>query len=122
MDRRGRGASGNSPEYSLLKEAEDVAAIVNSRPGPVFVFGHSYGAVAALEAIFLTDRVAGLMLYEPPLLEPVAKNLAVAARVEEMIGKGELKHALITFQTEIVRQSSAEIAGMKPVQHGAAWS
>jgi pimeloyl-ACP methyl ester carboxylesterase len=47
MDRRGRGASGDSPEYSLSKEAEDVAAVVNSRPGPVFVFGHSYGGVAA---------------------------------------------------------------------------
>jgi pimeloyl-ACP methyl ester carboxylesterase len=30
-----------------------------------------------------------------------------------MIGKGELEHALITFQTEIVRQSAAEIARMK---------
>src|SRR5215207_5274871 len=42
MDRRGRGASGDSPEYSLGKEAEDVAAVVNSRPGPVLVFGPSY--------------------------------------------------------------------------------
>ena len=50
MDRRGRGASGDSPEYSLQKEAEDVAAVVNSRSGSSFVFGHSYGGVAALEA------------------------------------------------------------------------
>jgi hypothetical protein len=50
MDTRGRGASGDSPEYGLSKEAEDVAAVVNSRPGPVFVSGHSYGGVAALEA------------------------------------------------------------------------
>jgi hypothetical protein len=35
MDRRGRGASGDTPEYSLAKEAEDVAAVVNSRSGPV---------------------------------------------------------------------------------------
>ncbi len=74
MDRRGRGASGDSAEYSLLKEAEDVAAVVNSRSGPVFVFGHSYGGVAALEATFLTDRIARLMLYEPPLHEPVGQQ------------------------------------------------
>ena len=55
MDRRGRGASGDSPEYNLSKEAEDVTAVVNSRPGLVFVFGHSYGGVAALEAAFLTN-------------------------------------------------------------------
>lgn len=113
MDRRGRGASGDSPEYSLMKEAEDVAAVVNSRPGLVFVFGHSYGGVAALEATFLTDRIAGLMLYEPPLHEPVGNNLAVAAKIEEMIGKGNLEQALITFQTEIVKQSPEEIARMK---------
>jgi pimeloyl-ACP methyl ester carboxylesterase len=113
MDRRGRGASGDSPEYSLSKEAEDVAAVVNSRPGRVFVFGHSYGGVAALEATFLTTRIARLMLYEPPLHEPVGNNLAVAARVEEMVKKGELEQALNTFQTEIVKQSPEEIARMK---------
>jgi len=113
MDRRGHGASEDSPEYNLLKEAEDVAAVVNSRSGPVFVFGHSYGAVAALEATFLTDRVAKLMLYEPPLHEPVDTNLAVAMRIEEMIKRGELERALVTFQTEIVKQSAEEIARMK---------
>jgi pimeloyl-ACP methyl ester carboxylesterase len=113
MDRRGRGASGDSDEYSLLKEAEDVAAVVNSRSGPVFVFGHSYGGVAALEATFLTDRIARLMLYEPPLHEPVDNNLTVAIRVEELIKKGELEQAFITFQAEIVKQSPEEIARMK---------
>ena len=113
MDRRGRGASGDSPEYSLLKEAEDVAAVVTSRPGPVFVFGHSYGGVAALEATFLTDRIAKLLLYEPPLHEPVANNLAVATKVEELIEKGDLEQAFVTFQTEIVKQSPAELARMK---------
>ena len=113
MDRRGRGASGDSADYSLAKEAEDVAAVVNSRVGPVFVFGHSYGGVAALEATFLTDRISALMLYEPPLRDPVDNNLAVASRVEALIKKGELEQAFIAFQTEVVKQSPAEIARMK---------
>jgi pimeloyl-ACP methyl ester carboxylesterase len=113
MDRRGRGASGDSPEYSLSKEAEDVVAVVTARPEPVLLFGHSYGAVVALEAAFLTDRIARLMLYEPPLHEPVANNLAVTTRLEDMIRKGELEQALITFQTEIVKQSTEEIVRMK---------
>lgn len=41
MDRRGHGASGDSSDYTLQKEAEDVAAVVNSRGGPVFVLGYS---------------------------------------------------------------------------------
>lgn len=113
MDRRGRGASGDAPEYSLAKEAEDVAAVVNSRSGRVFVFGHSYGGVAALEATFRTDRIGKLMLYEPPLHEPVGNNLAVATRVEELIKKGQLEQAFIVFQTEIVKQSPEEITRMK---------
>lgn len=48
MDRRGRGASSDSPQYSLTKEAED----------------------------------------EPPLHEPVGNSLAVAATLEDLIGKG----------------------------------
>jgi len=113
MDRRGHGASGDSPEYSLSKEAQDVAAVINSRSGPVFVFGHSYGGVAALEATVLTDRIAKLMLYEPPLHEPVDTNLEVAVRIEEMVKQGKLEQALVTFQTEIVKQSPEEIARMK---------
>ena len=66
---------------------EHVAAVLNSRTGPVVVFGKSYGGVAALEATYRTDRIARLMLYEPPLHEPVDNNLAVAARVEEMVRK-----------------------------------
>ena len=87
--------------------------VVNSRSGPVFVFGHSYGGVAALEATFLTDRITRLMLYEPPLHEPVDNNLAVAAKVEALIKKGDLERAFVMFQTEIVKQSPEEIARMK---------
>jgi len=43
MDRRGHGMSGDSLEYTLQREAEDVAAVVNSQPGPIFLLGHSYG-------------------------------------------------------------------------------
>lgn len=57
MDRRGRGASGDSLVYSRLsKEAEEVAAVVNARSGPVFVFGHSYGGAAALPGSKIVDR------------------------------------------------------------------
>ena len=113
MDRRGRGDSGDAPQYSLSREAEDVAAVVNSRIGPVIVLGHSYGGVAALEAAFLTDRITALILYEPPLHEPVGNNVAVARRVEQMVRKGDLEEALVTFQTEIVKQSPEEIARMR---------
>ena len=111
MDRRGFGGSGDSPGHSLLKEAQDVAAVVNSRPGKVFVLGHSYGAVCALEAAFLTDKIAKLVLYEPPIQEVLAPT--VIPRMESMIKQGDREGALKIFLTEVVRVAPSEVTAMK---------
>jgi pimeloyl-ACP methyl ester carboxylesterase len=113
MDRRGHGLSGDSPDYSLRKEAEDVASVVDSRPGTVFVLGHSYGGVSALEAMFLTNRISKLILYEPPVQEPVERDLAVAGKMERMIREGAREQAVVTFLTDVVQLSPAEVAAMK---------
>jgi pimeloyl-ACP methyl ester carboxylesterase len=109
MDRRGRGASGDSPNYGLTKEAEDIAAVVNSRPGAVFVLGHSYGGVAALEATFLTKRIAKLILYEPPLHDPAAPLRAFAEEIEKIIQTGKREQAVTTFLEKVVRLSPSEV-------------
>jgi pimeloyl-ACP methyl ester carboxylesterase len=113
MDRRGHGLSADSADYSLQKEAEDVASVVDSRTGEVFVLGHSYGGVSALEATFITDRISKLILYEPPLQDPVDKNLAVADLMERLIESGKREEALVAFQTEVVGLSAGEVAAMK---------
>ena len=59
MDRRGRGGSGDSPAYSVAAEADDVAAVVEAIGRPVDVFGHSYGALVALEAAWAAAACAG---------------------------------------------------------------
>ncbi len=65
VDRRGRGGSGDSEAYSIEREFEDVAAVVDSLREPVNLLGHSYGALCALEAALLTSNVRKLVLYEP---------------------------------------------------------
>jgi pimeloyl-ACP methyl ester carboxylesterase len=64
-DRRGRGGSGDSEYYSIEREFEDVAAVVDSIGEPVDVLGHSTGAVCSPEAALLTSNVRKLVLYEP---------------------------------------------------------
>ena len=113
MDRRGHGLSADSPAYSLQKEAEDVAAVVDSRPEKVFLLGHSYGGVAALEATFLTNRISRLILYEPPVRDPVDRNLAVARKMERMIRQGARDQAVMTFVTEVMQLSPGEVTAMK---------
>jgi len=111
MDRRGHGQSGDSSEYTLQKGAEDVAAVVDSRPGPVFVLGHSIGGVFALEATFLTDKISKLVLYEPPLQD--RNHGAVVTKMENMIRAGDSERALVTFLQEIVMVSAKQIDEMK---------
>ena len=54
MDRRGRGASGDTPPYAIEREFEDVAAVADALAAeaghPIDVVGHSYGGRAALGA------------------------------------------------------------------------
>src|SRR6266852_2902390 len=118
MDRRGHGESEAGSSYSLRKEFEDVAAVVNSRSGPVFVLGHSIGGLCALEAAFLTNKISKLVLYEPPLQD--LDHSAVVARMERMIQEGDREQALVTFLQEIVMISPSEVIAMKarPSWHG----
>jgi pimeloyl-ACP methyl ester carboxylesterase len=111
MDRRGHGGSEPGSNYSLHREVEDVLAVVNSRPGPVFVLGHSIGGVFALEAALETNKIAKLVLYEPPLQD--GDHTAIAAQMEKMIKSGNRERALDTFLREIVKVSPKEIEKMK---------
>lgn len=111
MDRRGHGQSEPGGDYGLTKEFEDVAAVANSRPGPVFVLGHSIGALCSLEAAFLTDKISKLVLYEPPLQD--LDHSAVVDRMEGMIRAGDREQALEAFLREIVLLSTPEIEAMK---------
>ena len=111
MDRRGHGESEPGSNYSLHKEVEDVLAVVNSRPGPVFVLGHSIGGVFALEAALETNKIAKLVLYEPPLQD--GDHTAIADQMEKMIKSGNREQALETFLREIVKVSPKEIEMMK---------
>jgi pimeloyl-ACP methyl ester carboxylesterase len=111
MDRRGHGASGDSSGYSLQKEAEDIAAVVDSQPGTVYLLGHSYGGVAALEATFLTRKISKLILYEPPVKDRTKG--VVIDRIAKLIDDGDREQAVVTFLREVVKLSPDEIDAMR---------
>lgn len=68
-DRRGRGASTDTPPYSPEKEVEDMQALVDANGGSVFVFGSSSGSVLALDAANkLGSKVKKLFMFEPPFV------------------------------------------------------
>jgi pimeloyl-ACP methyl ester carboxylesterase len=95
VDRRGRGGSGDTDDYSLEREFEDVAAVVEWAGEGVNVLGHSYGGVCALEAALRTDRIRKLVLYEPPMGFLVSPP-HVVQRLEQLLEAGE-RDALVAF-------------------------
>jgi pimeloyl-ACP methyl ester carboxylesterase len=111
MDRRGRGASGDAPDYDLMREAEDVAAVVETIDEPVSILGHSFGAICSLEATLLTDKVSRLILYEPPIPTGLpAYPPGAPDRMQGLVHDGELEAALEIFFREVVRMPENEFA------------
>jgi pimeloyl-ACP methyl ester carboxylesterase len=115
MDRRGRGGSGDAPDYDIMREAEDVAAVVDAVAEavgePVFVLGHSYGAVCSLEASLMTDKISQLILYEPPIPTGLpAYPPGVPDQMQALVDGGELEAALELFFREVVRMPESELA------------
>lgn len=114
MDRRGRGGSGDAPEYAIAREFEDVAAVVDAIGGPVFVLGHSYGAICGLEGARLTDGVRKLILYEPPLpIGGVVYPPGAPERIQARVDAGDNEGALETFMREVVRMPESELAAYR---------
>lgn len=67
-DRRGRGASGDTPPYAVAREVEDIAALLEEAGGTAFAWGMSSGAVLALEAANRLPGIRRVAVYEAPLI------------------------------------------------------
>jgi len=111
VDRRGRGSSGDSEVYALEREFEDLAAIIKVVPGPVFLLGHSFGAICSIEVSLSMQNIARMVLYEPPI--PVGGPICPPDLVDHMLtlsDEGQREEVLITFFRDIVRMSEIEIS------------
>ncbi len=105
-DRRGRGHSGDAPSYAPGREIEDLAAVIDAAGGSAYVFGHSSGAVLALEGAQAGLPIAGMVLYEPPMVVddsrlPVPMDLP--GRIAELAEEGRGRAVVRTFMTEAIR-------------------
>jgi pimeloyl-ACP methyl ester carboxylesterase/GNAT superfamily N-acetyltransferase len=108
LDRRGRGASGDTPPYSIDREFEDVAAVASalaSESGsPVDVVGHSYGGRCALGAAVLTDDVRRVVSYEGAPTPPDERygDAGVLDELRALDVAGDPAAVLSTFMTRVV--------------------
>ncbi len=114
--RRGRGLTDATKGHSLEDEASDVVALIEAIDGPVFVLGHSYGALVALMAVAdVPGRAQKLVLYEPPLPETLTKQ--TLARLEELAEQALWDDLASTFFHEVIGVPMEEIDALRRTEH-----
>jgi pimeloyl-ACP methyl ester carboxylesterase len=98
-DRRGRGESGDTAPYAVAREVEDLQALIEIAGGSACVFGHSSGAVLALDAAAHGLSIEKLALYEAPLI--IDRSRASAddawAQIDVAIAEGRRDDAVKAF-------------------------
>ena len=114
-DRRGRGESGDGPIYTIEREFEDIATVVDSTGEPAYLLGHSFGALCALEAALLTANDRKLILYEPAIPFPGVPiyPAGVIDRLQALLDAGDQEGVLTTLYRDVARLSPDEIEQFK---------
>ena len=115
-DRRGRGASGDSAAYAADREIDDLAAVISYAGGPAGVFGHSSGAVLALEAAARGLDITKVAAYEPTyVIEGTRPRPGddLASRLRALLDQGDRDGAVALFQAEVVGLPAQIIDGMR---------
>jgi pimeloyl-ACP methyl ester carboxylesterase len=116
-DRRGRGESGDTAPYAVEREVEDIAALIQEAGGSAFVFGHSSGAVLAMEAACrLAAKIRKLAIYEPPFIiddsrPPVPEDYL--GHINELISAGQRGEAVAYFLNSAVGVPAEVVAQMR---------
>lgn len=104
-DRRGRGDSGDAPEYAIERELEDLDALFAAAGGSACLYGTSSGAALALLAAAAGRPIVRLALWEPPYIvadsrpRPPADTASV---YRALVAEGRRGDAAEYFMAQVV--------------------
>lgn len=115
MDRRGFGASPDTPGYSIDRDFADVARVVDTvadrTGGPVNLWGHSYGANCAMGGAARTGNVDHLILYEPSLGLPYPPGSIEV--IESALARGDNDAAIAAVLVDVLELADDEIEAFR---------
>ncbi|MFE3445689.1 alpha/beta fold hydrolase [Nocardia sp. NPDC059180] len=104
-DRRGRGDSADAPVYDVAREVEDIEAIIDAAGGKAHIYGHSSGAVLALEAALrLPHKIDRVVIYDASYVHDAQERDSYAAlsrQVGSLLDRGENGRAIKRFLQDI---------------------
>jgi len=116
FDRRGRGDSGDAATYAVEREVEDLGALIVKAGGAASVFGHSSGAVLALEGAVRGLPITRVAVYEPPFIVDDSRPLLpedYVPRLTELISSDRRGDAVELFMTAAVGVPAEMVAEMR---------
>jgi pimeloyl-ACP methyl ester carboxylesterase len=117
IDRRGRGSSGDGPDYAIEREYDDVAAVVDAAAeqtgAPVTLYGHSFGATVALGAALRTPHVGRLVLYEPAFQGVFEYHPGLLGRIGALVAAGRTEEAITVAFRERVGLSLGDVDALR---------
>jgi pimeloyl-ACP methyl ester carboxylesterase len=97
IERRGRGESGpQGPDYSIVKECEDVLAL-QAATGAALLVGHSYGGLVALEVARNNPAFGKIAVYEPGVSIDGSMPTAWMPGYEKKLSEKRNVDALVEF-------------------------
>jgi pimeloyl-ACP methyl ester carboxylesterase len=114
-DRRGRGASGDTPPYALQCEIEDLEALVVEVGGSAHLYGVSSGGALVLEASAAGVAVDRIAVYEVPYDladDAPRRHREYVARLEGFLAEGRRGEAAELFM-RLAGASDEMVAGAR---------
>lgn len=98
-DRRGRGASTDTPPYAPEREVEDLGALIDAAGGTAYVYGMSSGCLVALRTAAAGLAIPKLALFEPAFEETT--DTRFTTELTALVAAGRRRDAVEFFHRGI---------------------
>jgi pimeloyl-ACP methyl ester carboxylesterase len=115
-DRRGRGDSTEVKPFALVREIEDIAALIEAEGGSASLWGWSSGGALALRAVAAGVGVERVSVYEVPfMVTPGAERPTpdYGERLDELVAAGDRSGAVKHFMRNAVGVPAPFVALMR---------
>src|SRR5688500_9924941 len=103
-DRRGRGESGDTQPYTLAREIDDLAALIERAGGRASLLGLSSGGALALHATAAGLSIEKVVAYEPPYVNEAGGGDGAdhEAQLQRLLASGDRGGAVSYFMRDMV--------------------
>jgi pimeloyl-ACP methyl ester carboxylesterase len=117
-DRRGRGLSRDTLPYSVEREVEDIAALIDHHGDEAFLYGGSSGGLLVLQAAAAGLAIPRLAVFEPPFGFDEVTDAGFTASLAALVDESR-RSAAVEFFYDGIGVPPEVLSGMAPADREA---